>query len=195
MKRICILLIAGSLCALPAARAQDAATQQRLDELSGKIETLTAGQENLRKQIAELSHEVDALREQAAKPQPTYASPDDLKRVSDAVEEESRKRIGDYDKIHAELENLGNLVKNTPVPAPSPKMHATPPAAKDNPPQRDQKGYEYKVKSGDTLLTIIQGCAEQNVKVKLSDVLKANPGMNPEKIKVGDTIFIPAPKP
>lgn len=196
MKRISILLVGGSLCLVPAARGQDAATQQRFDELSGKIETLVAGQEVLRKQVTELSRELETVREQASKPQPTYASQDDLKRVADAVNEESRKRIEDYDKIRAELKSLGKVLA---APAPPPKKSTStqpPPNTSDREkPAGDEKGFEYKVKSGDTLSTIIQAYRDEGKKVKLDDILKANPGLKPEKLKVGQTIFIPAPKP
>jgi hypothetical protein len=62
MKRISYLLMTLALCSAPGVRAQDAATQERLDKLSGRIEDLTAAQEALRKQVAELSKELESVR-------------------------------------------------------------------------------------------------------------------------------------
>jgi septal ring factor EnvC (AmiA/AmiB activator) len=78
MKRISLLLLTLALCAPPAVRAQDAATQERLDKLSGRIEDLTAAQEAMKKQMTELSKELQSVREQASKPTGNYARPEDL---------------------------------------------------------------------------------------------------------------------
>ena len=48
----------------PVARAEDAATEERLNQLSGKIEDLIASHEAQRKRVAELSREIDSLRDQ-----------------------------------------------------------------------------------------------------------------------------------
>ena len=53
----------------------------------------------------------------------------------------------------------------------------------------------YVVQSGDTLSVIVQAYNEKGIKVTTKQILKANPGLVPEKMKVGQKIFIPAPKP
>ena len=75
MKRISFLLVTLALCAAPAVRAQDAATQERLDKLAGRIEDLTAAQESLKKQVSDLTKELGDVREQALKPSVSYARP------------------------------------------------------------------------------------------------------------------------
>jgi len=55
MKRISFLLVALVLCVPSALRGQDAATEERLNKLSGRLDDLAAGQEAFRAQIAELS--------------------------------------------------------------------------------------------------------------------------------------------
>ena len=62
MKRISFLLVTLALCAAPTVRAQDAATQERLDKLTGRIEDLTAAQEALKKQVNELTRELESVR-------------------------------------------------------------------------------------------------------------------------------------
>ena len=85
MKRISFLLVTLALCAAPAVRAQDAATQERLDKLSGRIDDLTAGQEALKKQLNDLSKDLENLREQSSKPNTSYASQDDLNRLLEQI--------------------------------------------------------------------------------------------------------------
>ena len=72
MKRICFGLLSLALLA-SAAPAQDRATEERLNQLSGKIENLIESQESLRRQIADLHKGLGALREQQDKPSPNYA--------------------------------------------------------------------------------------------------------------------------
>jgi LysM repeat protein len=175
-----------------AGRAQDAATQERLDQLKGKIEDLIAGQEAQQKRISELMSEIANLREQQNKPTPVYASQDDLKRLSDAVKEIDRKRLEDYDKIRTELLKLGKTLA-TPTPAPKRSVAPAPEKPSSESPATPEKGFEYVVKKGDTLSGIIQGCRDQNIKVTLDQVMKANPNLKPEKMHVGQKVFIPAP--
>jgi LysM repeat protein len=51
------------------------------------------------------------------------------------------------------------------------------------------------VKPGETLDAIALGCKEKNLKVTVAQILKANPGLKAERLKVGQKIFIPAPQP
>src|SRR4030095_9556752 len=125
MKRFYLGLMALLLFSTPAARAQDAATEERLNKLAGRVEDLLAAQEAQRKQIAEWLGEVDSLREQQNKPGPAFASQDSVNRLADAVREVDQKRLEDYEKIRAELLKLGRVLsagstssKSTPPPAP-----------------------------------------------------------------------------
>src|SRR5436190_16024247 len=110
MKPISLFVTIVALCALTPSRAQDAATEERLNQLSGKIEDLIAGQETQRKRIAELAREVESLREQQSKPSGSYASQEDLKRLAKAVEEVDRKRMDDNEKTRTELLKLGKTL-------------------------------------------------------------------------------------
>jgi LysM repeat protein len=196
MKRISLVLTALALCCGPNLRAQDAATEERLNKLTGQIDDLRAGQESLRKQIDSLMREISNLRDQASKPTATYASPDDLKRVADAVKEVDRKRLEDYDKIRTELVSLRKQLL-----APLPPTHKTiangsttsNTSSIDDKPAKPEKGFEYEVQSGDTLSTIVQAYREKNIKVSTDQILKANPGLKPEKLRVGQKLWIPAP--
>ena len=115
MKRISFLLLTLALCAAPGVRAQDAATQERLDKLSGRIEDLTAAQEALKKQIADLSRELESVREQSGKPNTSYARQEDLKRLADAIKAVDRKRMDDAENVRTELLKLRKLLE-APLP-------------------------------------------------------------------------------
>src|SRR5690242_2218747 len=106
MKRISFLLVTLWLSAVPFSRAQDARTEERLNKQSGQIEDLTAALEAQKKRVSELMREVENLREQIGKPNNSYASQEDLKRLARSVEEVDRKRIDDGKKVETALANL-----------------------------------------------------------------------------------------
>jgi len=197
MKRVSFLLAALVACAAPALRAQDAATEERLNKLSGEIENLAASQEVLKKQIANLGKDLESLREQSSKPSPNYARTEDFNSLAEKIKEVDRKRLEDAEKVRAELLKLRKVLE---APLATPKKTSTPTKApKDNatiaPATGSDKGFEYVVQSGDTLDAIVQAYKEKNIKVTVAQILAANPGLKPERLSVGKKIFIPAPQP
>src|SRR4051812_36379773 len=196
MKRLLSVMMIVMITALcsPMVRGEDAATEERLNQLSGKIEDLIAGQEAQRKRITDLVREVEGLREQQSKPSATYATPEDLKRLAESIKEVDRKRVDDNERIHAELVKLGKVL-STPIV----QKRSTPTASpKESGPTEkvasSEKVFEYTVASGDTLAAIVQAYKEKNIKVTASQIQKANPGLVPEKMRVGQKIVIPAPQ-
>jgi LysM repeat protein len=192
MKRIFSLLVTSALFCAPGVRAQDAATQERLDKLSGRIEDLIAAQEALKKQITEMSRELENVREQSGKPNTSYARQEDLDLLEKAIKEVDRKRVEDAEKIQTQLLNLRKVLEAPPPQ--SKKSSVTPKDASGTASSsKPENGFEYVVKSGDTLDAIALGCKEKNIKVTVAQILKANPGLKAERLKVGQKIFIPAP--
>ena len=190
MKRISFLIVVLTLWTAPGLRAQDAATEERLNKLSGRLEDLAAAQDAIRSQVQALAKEIDGLREQLNKPSPNYAAQEDVRRLADAVKEIDRKRLEGYDKIHAELLHLGHVVTSGVGTSPrtSPKLDES--TSNDKP----QQGYEYVIQKGDNLSSIAQAYQEKNIKVSVEQILKANPGLSANKLIVGKKIFIPAAK-
>jgi LysM repeat protein len=187
------LILALALASGPVLCAQDAATSERLNQLTGQIEDLIAANKAQQKQIAELSREIAGLREQSAKPTTTYATPEDLKRLAEQVKEVDRKRLEDYDKIHADLLKLSKTL-TAPVPK---QMHSAPPPKEESANQEKtgapEKVFEYEIKPDDTLSAIVSAYREKNIKITTDQILKANPGLKAEKLKVGQKIVIPVP--
>jgi len=118
------------LWAAPAFYAQDAATEERLNRLSGQIEDLKSGQDSLHKQVQALLKEMDGLREQMGKPSGKLRRPGGSQAVAEAVKEVDQKRIEDAEKIRIELLNLRKACSHTAAHSKeiSRRCHDTPPA-------------------------------------------------------------------
>jgi len=197
MKRISLSLLLVATGFVFSAFGQDAATEERLNKLSGQIEDLIASQRAQQKQLEALSKEIDSLREHANKPTATYATPDDLKKLADAIREVDRKRMEDAEKVAAQLGKLGKTLASTP--STPPKREKTNSSnnsetTSTDKPAKDEKGYPYTIQQGDTLSVIVQAYREKNIKVTSDQILKANPGLKADKLRVGQKIWIPAPQ-
>ncbi|HEY1718074.1 MAG TPA: LysM peptidoglycan-binding domain-containing protein [Verrucomicrobiae bacterium] len=174
------------------ARAQDDAAQQQIDKLSGQIQDLLDAQaaqgkriDALEKQIADMG---DKLNQPAAN---NYAGADDLKKLAEQVQELAKKQQDDNDLILKEFEKLGKGGNISTASHKAPDVSTT--TTNDSTPTSTgpQKGYEYEIKSGDTIAAIAKAYRAQKVKVTTDQILAANPGLNPKNLIVGKTIFIP----
>lgn len=190
MKRISILLVVW-LCSLPfGLRAQDAATEERLNKLNGYVQDLLEDKANQHRQLESLAREVQSLREQMSKPTGNYASQEDLRRLAEAIKEIDEKREADKKLILKEIENLAKLFRSPPSPPRSGERPSRPSETGN----RNERGYEHIVSPGDTLSTISQAFREKGIKVSVDQILKANPGLVPERMQVGQKLWIPEPK-
>ena len=191
MKRISLwfLVFTFAVCTV---RAQDAATQQQIDKLSGQIKDCTDTIELQRKEIESLKNEINGLREKVNTPQVNdSASREDLKKLAEQVQEIDNKRQHDSEQVIKSLEKLakaggGDTTAVRPRKPAKPADDTATPA-----PTTPQNGYEYTVKAGDTLGLIAKAYRDQGVKVTTTQILKANPGLDPNKLYVGKKIFIP----
>jgi nucleoid-associated protein YgaU len=184
-----LLAATALLCALPV-QAQDPATEERLEKLTAQIQDLVDGQAALGKRISKLAEELQRLNDKFNSANSAAASTEDLRRLAEKVQEVDRKRESDKDAIVSKLEALARL-ERTPVRPPPRAPEAEPPPA----PKRDEKGYEYTVQAGDSLSLIVEAYKQQGVKTSTSEILKANPGLNANRLRPNQKIFIPAPKP
>jgi nucleoid-associated protein YgaU len=189
MKKISfwIFLLAFTVCA---ARGQDAATQEQINKLSGQIQDLQEAREAQNKQISALEKEISELRDKQNQPAANdSASADDLKKLAAQVQEIDKKRQADNEKILKAIEKLGKTGATTPTHKPTvASVDAPVPAAGEK-----QKGYDYEIHSGDTLSAIAKAYRDQGVKVTTTQIIAANPGMNPNALVAGKKIFIPDP--
>lgn len=188
MKKILTCVLIASLAAI-VTRAQDSATQQQIDKLSGQIQDLQAAQLAQGKRIAALAKEISDLQSQLNQSGNSgLASQDDLKKLAKQVQEIDKKRQEDNERVLKELEHLENALGAAPGQGPSPNISS----AKTHSADGRQTGYSYEIQKGNTISAIARAYREKGVKVTTEDILKANPGLDPKNLKVGQKILIPA---
>ncbi|HEY5296506.1 MAG TPA: LysM peptidoglycan-binding domain-containing protein [Verrucomicrobiae bacterium] len=175
------------------ARAQDAATQQQIDKLSGQIQDIEDAQATQDKSISALEKQISDLSGKLNQPDAnTFASADDLKKLAEQVQEIDKKRQDDNDLILKQLEKIAKAGGGTVSHhAAAPVVSTTTPDNASPAPGGPQKGYDYTIASGDTISAIAKRCRAQGVKVTSDEILKANPGLDPKSLVVGKKIFIP----
>src|SRR5271170_1838965 len=126
------------------ARAQDDATQQQIDKLSGEIQDLQAAIGQQDKRLDALEKKVGDLSDKLNQPGGNNsASADDLKKLADEVQEVDKKRQSDNDAILKELEKLDKAMGVAPSEH---KTTANTLATETNGVAgAPQKGYEYQI--------------------------------------------------
>jgi hypothetical protein len=176
--------------------AAEFAARQEAEERDKRIvqalEDLMASQSALQRRLAEALQEIDRLKGQVAEAESKnsrFATKEDLQRLADALKEIDQKREADKKLILDELQKLAKM----PAPVVTPK-ETTPAVTPTGP----MEGYDYTIQSGDTLSTVLAAYNEEFRKqglktVSLNEVVRANPGLNPNRVTVGMKIFIPAP--
>jgi len=180
--------------------AQDAATQQQLDKLSGQIQDMLEAQAQQSKRIDALDKEISDLRDKVNTPVANdYVSHDELKKIADQISEVDKKRQDDSDMIATQISNLAKAAAVAPPPPVYHSSSTTTTSTGDgsgsgpDTTSTPQNGYYYEIKSGDTLSLVVKAYRDKGVKVTSKQVLKANPGLDPNKLYVGKKIFIPDP--
>ena len=177
--------------AVALAAQQEAEERQR--RLAATIEEVQAAQMAQQRQISALAAEVNRLREELAKSNRNAAFEDSLRRLSEQIVKVDEARLADNQKIYDALEKLGGTIKSLPLQPVRPRpANIAVPAAASAPLEGDF--YEYTVRPGDTLSEIVQAYNQQKIPVTLKGIMEANPGLVPEKISVGQKIFVPKTK-
>jgi septal ring factor EnvC (AmiA/AmiB activator) len=174
------------------ARAQDDATQQQIDKLSGQIQDVLDAQAAQGKRIDAVEKKISDLQDKLNEPSATgNASADDLKKLAEQVQEIDKKRQSDNEQILKELEKLDKALG---VASSGHKSSAVIATGTSNPTAAGpQKGYEYTIAPGDTLAAIAKAYRAQGVKVTVEQIQAGNPGLNPKNLIVGKKVFIPDP--
>jgi LysM repeat protein len=187
-----LFILAFTICA---ARGQDAATQQQIDQINGKLQDLLDAQDAQGKRLDAVEKSISDLQEKLNQPAVSdSASADDLKKLAAQVQEIDQKRQADNDLILKQIEKLAKAGGGSAGRKSSPSISMA--ASTDNPASGaggPQKGYDYTIAAGDTVSAIAKACRAQGVKVNSSQILAANPGLNPNSLIVGKKIFIPDP--
>lgn len=164
-----------------------AALEERIKQLNGYVQDLLEDKASQKRQIEALAREVQLLRDQQSnQPKGNYASQEDLRALAKQVQEIEDNRKNDREVILKQIEKLAKApVRDTP-------SRPTPPRSGSDLPD---KAAEHTIASGDTLSTIAAAYSkEMNAKITTDLILKANPGLDPLKLKVGQKVLVPIPE-
>ena len=196
----CTTLLAVSLLGLgsltgfsqdtPSAIAEREEARERQQRMSAKIEELESVILSYQQRFQTLSREIDNLRSEIGKTRDAgqnSSTRDAIERLDKKIEEVDRKRMAEQEHIVNELARLRkDLLGTLARPAPAK------PKASPNVPE---KGFEYEIREGDYLSKLIVALNKEGHKVTQKQLRDANPGVNWDKLQIGQKIFIPATRP
>jgi LysM repeat protein len=180
-----------------AARAQREEAEERYKLLNGKLESLTETQELLLKNQDKLLHRINALtaeldefKRAQTRAGANFVTQPQLKELVEKLQEIDKKRVTDNENV---LKVLKELQKVPVAAVPVPEKSSSPPVQEPLGPT-----WDYFVKTNDTLKKIVMGYNKDLGKqgyalLTVSQVLKANPGLNQDKLYAGKKILIPIP--
>ncbi len=180
--------------AVSLARAQDAATQQQLDQISGRIQDIYGVLDKQDKRLAALEKSVSDLQDKLNQPVVNNsASADDLKKLAEQVKELAQKQQDDNDVVLKEFEKL-EKAGGPPAPGHKTPGAVAPTTNNSNVNAGDkQNGYWQPVGRNDTISAIAKAYQDKGIKVTVKQILDANPGLDPNHLKVNQKIWIPDP--
>ena len=197
----CTTLLAVSLLGLgsftglsqdtPTAIAEREEARERQQRMSAKIEELEAALLSYQQRFQTLTREIDNLRSEIGKTRdagPNNSTREAIERLDRKIEEVDRKRMAEQEHIVNELARLRkDLLGSLSRPGPA---KPTGPA-----PNIPEKGMEYEIREGDYLSKLVVTLNKQGYKVTQKQLRDANPGVNWDKLQIGQKIFIPATGP
>jgi hypothetical protein len=215
MKRIFVVLtlLAAVLGTSRLAAQQDPATaaaeREQAEERHRSIvksierieESVAAFQKNvtaLRDEVRHMKDELDRFKNKNE----GAATQENIKRLAEKIEEVDRKRLADNERtvkyIDARNAELQKLILERPTggsrgpvtPSPGPGSERVRPTA-GNPGGVPEKGFEYKIKSGDRLQKIVAALKAQGFKATEKQIMDANPTVDWSRLKIDQKIFIP----
>jgi len=214
MTRFLFLVFLIAATAAPVAAQQSsssllsAAARQEMEEkirrLQAEVEDMKALNNSLNESLNTLTRQVKAQNDAMKKfadaykiALSDYARKDDIEAVAKSAREIERNRKADQAQVVKKFQELRKLILDNPpkvihVPASPRKENMGRPSRSDEP-----KGVEHVVGKGQTLTAIIAAFNDElkrngrKARVSLSQVKAANPGVNIDRLIVGQKIFIP----
>jgi uncharacterized coiled-coil protein SlyX len=182
---------AGSAEAAAAIAARQDA-DDRYQRLSASVQELQAANAGLQKKLSALIEELQKVREEAARNGANYATHEDLNRLAEKLREVDQKREADNRRILDALEKLAK----TPLPGSDLRRMERTDLPENKSPKgpssaRRRRAIGTRFKREDKLSMIVQEYRKKGVKVTLQQVKDANPDVNPNRLLVGQKIWIP----
>lgn len=189
-----ILAVCLATTALPMSAQDLASLEERVKRLSGYVQDLQEANASQKKQIDELSREVQSLREKQNQPVTPSVGQDDLRKLAKEIQAVDERRKSDNELIAKEVRDIAKAVSNVAKrPIQTPRAESNRP---ENPPaDLPKEAVEHTVGEGEYLSTIAAAYSkEKGVKITTALILKANPGLKPERMRPGQKILIPIPE-
>jgi hypothetical protein len=211
-------LFVGSLLLAGGLRAQDAVTaaaereqaeeryrttNTRITQLEEALQSFQKRLSNLREENGKLRDEIDRLKNKGE----STATQESLKHLAEKIEEVDKKRLSDSENTAKAFEKLQKLLRERPSHTPSnepgttgrPGPDPVKPGPEARPPGGREVGWEYAIQNNDTLSGIVAKLRTRDDFKKLTQlqlqkqIMGANPGVNWNKLKINQKLFIPAP--
>ncbi len=167
-----------------------------IEQLNETIQSQNRRMNSLVEEVHHLREQVDRLKNKAE----STATQDAIKQLATKIEEVDGKRQKDNELLQKEVKrqiaSLGKEVASTlsaprdPIPVP-PARQPDRPAVNPTPAGPPENVMEYKIKDGDTLSRIVTDLRAIEIKVTQKQVMDANPKVNWNRLRVGQTIYIP----
>ena len=213
--------MAGLSCVSFAVNAQDPAAfiaekeaaEERAKAINARMDGLEETLAVVRKHVSRLENDLRNLRDELTRLNSRNndtATKESLERLAKSIEEVDRKRQADNDKVLAALTALQKGVEKGVAPERSRSAPVNPPPAPRS--LESQKGhsptpptpmpdngtgqwFEYTIKDRDTLSGIVAKMRKLNYKVTQKQMEDANPGVDWNRLKIGNTLKIYAQPP
>ena len=172
----------------PSAVAEREDARERYKRMSAKIEDLENTIQTYNQQFQKMEAEIHRLQSELAKVRDGSRDSGAKADLVEQIKAVDRARIADQENVKEQFarlrkEILGTLTKPTKS---SPGPLAQAPAT-----QVTEKGLEYSIRENDTLVKLVGTLNKQGVKVTQKQIEKANPGVDWNRLKIGQKIFIP----
>jgi len=175
--------------------------EDRYKRMAADLQAVQSDNEALHSKIAALEQEIQTLRDAQAHAADNTSLQDQLKRLSDAIQEVDKKRMEDKDAISKEIRDSVGRLELSLGNSPPPPVHSSQPETKSTPVADSpavENGYSYTIQPGDTLGEVLKAYNKdfksKGLKpVTLRQAMEANPQVNWGRLRVGQKIVIPRP--
>ena len=172
----------------PTAFAEREEARERYKRMSAKIEDLENTIQTYNQQFQKMESEIHRLRDEIGKLREGSRDSSGKADLVEQIKAVDRARLADQDNVMKEFARLRKeLLGSLSTKPAKPNSNSSAPT-----PQPTEKGLEYSIREGDTLAKLVVALNKQGVKVTQKQVEQANPGVNWNKLKIGQKIFIPA---
>jgi LysM repeat protein len=183
--------------------AADIAAKQGADEryerMAADIQALQAANDALQTKLSAIEQQLQDLRNQPTQPAGNFSTADDLKRLADKIQEVDKKREEDKQAIAEEIrKSIAELKHALADGSPPSRVSSSKPAAPAESPDTE-KGFVYKIQEGDSLSAIVKAYnadfTSKGMKtISVKQAMEANPGVDWNRLRVGQKIVIPRPQ-